>query len=283
MSLHPTLAATNVEYVQIAEMQLFGVSYGAEPLNSRLSRIENNIFGSPCNVSELQRVERIKKTLGIPEIPNKPIPANKPVSVPSKSVPVVKKAAVKVSAKSKTPPEKTINQTSQESYPTVSKLEKTLFNKTYEQENIYKRLDRLEMSLYQSTSKQSLSERVDNLQDTIMGDVNKNKVIKTDSDDSISGKNISEALDILEQRVFSNTFPNQNTESRIEQLENKIFSSASPEDEIDERLERLAAVIDAQPSTQQYQDMSKLRQYQDITTGIGAATLLYMVIQALAH
>lgn len=54
-------------------------------------------------------------------------------------------------------------------YPVVDKLEQKVFNKTFENEDIYVRLSRLEKQTFKKESTLSLNERVDALRDKILG------------------------------------------------------------------------------------------------------------------
>ncbi len=62
-------------------------------------------------------------------------------------------------------------------YPVVDKLEQKVFNKTFENEDIYARLSRLEKHTFQKESTLSLSERTDALRNKILGG---SKLVATD-------------------------------------------------------------------------------------------------------
>lgn len=99
------------------------------------------------------------------------------------------------------------------SYPDVSRIEQSLFGRTFENENISLRLSRIEKSMFSTTySGSSDSQRIDNIIS------NFNQINKY--------PNISQnELSRLESRIFSQNFAQDNPQRRIERLEQQLFGA----------------------------------------------------------
>lgn len=106
----------------------------------------------------------------------------------------------------------------------LSIVEKNVYGKTFETQNLNLRLDRLERSMFNKTyPKMSFEERVNNLF------VNYNNE---------SGKISQDNLVKLERRVFNRTFENDTEQSRISRLEEKMLG-AIQQGELKDRVDTL--------------------------------------------
>lgn len=172
-----------------------------------------------------------------------------------------------------------------EDYPVVSMMENKVLGSSFQKEDIYKRLDRLEIKLFGAVSNKSLSDRVDFLSSAVLGE-SENPRDKEDSegissDDSYSADNPDQLNDLLfqlEKQLLNQTYPNDDTETRISRLESNIFNEKSDNYPIEERINRVAAVVKAEPSNELYKDMAQLKNYQDLGQGVSLAALLIMII-----
>lgn len=99
-----------------------------------------------------------------------------------------------------------------ENYPKITQLEINMFKRTYERENIYKRLSRIEQKIFnQEFKNMPLASRVDNILSNI---------------DAGIMHNISEReLARTETKVLGRTYPNDDTESRITRLEKEMLGA----------------------------------------------------------
>lgn len=126
------------EQITKIETSVLGLNYSKDTDDARLKRIEDEVFGSDYNGSKLSfqtRIDKLNSTLGLESLAE----AKAPVSE------LYKDEADGIS------------------YPVVDSLEMQIFGKDYKDENIYKRLARLEEKTFGSAKKGDLSERTDAL------------------------------------------------------------------------------------------------------------------------
>ena len=169
-------------------------------------------------------------------------------------------------------------------YPIIEQMELKILGKTYINDDIAKRLDRLEIAVFHGVNSDNLSNRVEKLKTAILNKQEKPKEQYEEENvdnPAMDADSINALLDKLETETFKTTYPNESTESRLDRLENKIFNNTSSDNSISNRIERLSAVITAQPSNDLYKDASQLRQYQQVGTGITAAAILLLLIRGL--
>ncbi len=174
-------------------------------------------------------------------------------------------------------------------YPAVDEMEARVFGSVYSQENIYKRLDRLEMKVFGRVTKATLSDRVDVLRNAVNPNPIENRggyitdfppeeiypaaqVPKTKEEQSI-------ILYDLENELLGTVYITEPVETRIARLEKKVFNQSSENYPAQERLQRLCAYVDAKSSDQYYDDQSKLRKYANYANGAKAISILFMILQ----
>ena len=109
-------------------------------------------------------------------------------------------------------------------YPVVDKLEQKVFNKTFENEDIYVRLSRLEKQTFKKESTLSLNERVDALRDKILGGA---RLAATDINpvtEEIILDDGSEYYGDLDEEENSryNYYSYENSKNRIPEIESKF-------------------------------------------------------------
>jgi len=110
-------------------------------------------------------------------------------------------------------------------YPKINLAEKKIFGKTYANEDITTRLSRLENKLFGNNYQyMSLSERTDNI----------NQKIGIGEFSNVSPRELSK----MEQKIFMETYPNDDIDMRITRLEKEIFGAVQG-GEIEERFDTL--------------------------------------------
>lgn len=175
-----------------------------------------------------------------------------------------------------------------EDYPVITKIETKVLGNNFAGEDIYKRLNRLELSVFGKISQKSLSERVDALNDKVIGSEPQNS--NSDEDDDYSSNSapsddddasLNNLLNQMEQQLMSRTYSNDSTESRVSRLENFIFNQSSADYPMQERIERLSTVIKAQPSDEIYKNMAQLKNDQMLGQGISLVALILMIVAGL--
>jgi hypothetical protein len=167
-------APSQAQTVQALEDALFAVHYDQEPIESRLNRLEQTVFGQPQTGSVEARLAKIQKVLS-PNSLGPLSPTAKPSDVASTSGETTGKPAPKPVSQG-TISHGSRNQSSQPvadatDYPTVTQMEQKVFGKTFQQEDITSRLARLEKQVFNVTQNGSLADRVDNLRLVVLGDV----------------------------------------------------------------------------------------------------------------
>jgi hypothetical protein len=261
--ISPCFAAVqdNSSYLSSVELKLFGTKFAKETITKRLDRIEKDVFGIKSSGTQTVRIAKLKTVF-------------KPTSSQ-----IVKKAPVK---KKNITPVKQIKQNPAPNikYTMVDEIEKKVLKKTFSNEDIERRLSRLETIVYGGSVNASLNSRVDNLKTTVFKN-NQSTAEQSYSATQLNSDSVNMLLSKMERDVFNQVYSNDAVESRLSRLEMNIFNSASPEDTVDDRVERLSAVIAARPTEELYKDMSSLRQYQTTTTQISAAAILLLLIQGL--
>ncbi len=208
MSATPTMAAPvqgNTQTVQTLESTLFAVQYDQEPLEARVGRLEDTVFGQRQNGTLEARIEKLKtalspSTLGpLSAQPKNPLPPAKAApknndnqskgspnmataSGLGKKSPLNRPPATSKASKGSYPanfPAPAAGPASatgpapaagESDYPTISQMEQKLFGKTYLQEDITMRLARLEKEVFKVPQSGALSDRMDNLQLVVLGD-----------------------------------------------------------------------------------------------------------------
>lgn len=110
--------------------------------------------------------------------------------------------------------------------PDIIQIEKALFGRSYEKQNISSRLSRIEKSLFSTTyTNANQAQRIDN----IISNFNQMKEYPNIT------KNV---LTKMEKQVFNESFPLNNTKRRIERLEEEVFGAVQS-GEINSRYEAL--------------------------------------------
>jgi len=98
------------------------------------------------------------------------------------------------------------------SYPKVTKIEALIFKQTFVNEDIEKRLARIENKMFRKTnSDMSLAERVD--------------LISNNIDPGVFYDISSEKLSYIENKIFGRQYPNDDTETRIIRLEKEMLGA----------------------------------------------------------
>lgn len=245
------LFANNVlaspEYVNALETKLFGKNYSNENYTQRVDRIEKEIYGTNYMGNNEERLEKIYKIYPEEEILNPPSFSNNN-NYQDEDLPY--------------------EESEYNDYPIVTMLEEQTLLKTYKNEDIYKRLERLEQKIYGNTQNNlSLNERVENLKSQIkITKKNNNNNYYTDNNDYYGYEKdngrISNILQEMEYETFSHSFPSDNSNTRINRLEKYYFGTYQDNMPEKQRLTKLAKVIskkyDSDNFGKSYGDMTRM-------------------------
>jgi len=128
------------------------------------------------------------------------------------------------------------------SYPKITQIEKRLYSKSYENEDIYQRLKRLELTLHKTTSDNiDLATRVDNLSDQLQISAMPGYLLNDISD--------------LESSNFDKVFKKDTPDSRLERLEYHLIG-ALQEGNYKDRIYKLKTLTDQHNVTQYFDSNS---------------------------
>jgi len=244
------------------EQQIWGFEYSKDDTTRRLSRIENNVFGTVSKGTNETRIKKLNEALGFESYED----------------------SLKQAYEIDTTEVAGVN------YPQIDTLEYQIFLTTYEKENIYKRLDRLEKKLFGSTQDGNLASRTDRLKayvkkDTIAQNpsyhIERPYQTTQDIEQYMGSQNRYENSDIyiqlagLESTLFMKTYSQDPVGLRLNRLERKIFQRDFSSDDDNLRIQRLQAAASAQQTAKLYE----ANKIQKITsTGMQLGSILLMIL-----
>ncbi len=143
---------SEIEDITIIERDLFGVEYKEEQPTKRLSRIEEFLFGEKKSGTNAERLKKITDSSGVSTEPKKT------------------ENEKRIAEAEYLPEDKNVT------YPVIDMMEEKVFQKNYQGENVYKRVERLEQKTYGKASEGELSERTDKLKASLLA-INSNENI----------------------------------------------------------------------------------------------------------
>lgn len=181
-----------------------------------------------------------------------------------------------------------------EQYPVIGMMELKVLGNAYPTQDIYQRLNRLELAIFGTVSQKCLSDRMDLLSNAVFGENNNPRYEDsypsyntaksysgTGYGSSSGNDSLSTLLFQIEQEMFNRTYPNETTEQRISRLETYIFNETSSNYPTEERLQRIASVVKAQSSDDLYKDTAQLNKMQNIGQGVSIVAIILMIIAGL--
>ena len=247
------------------EKSIWGFEYSKEDTARRLSRIENNVFGSiNSKASIAQRIKKLNEALGFESFEDS------------------QKQAYEIDQ----------TEVSGVNYPQIDALEYQMFYTTYENENIYKRLERLEKKIFGSSQDGNLAARTDKLKAYIKKDAvaqNPNYHIEKpytqtqDIEQYMGSQNKYESSDVyillagLETTLFSKTYSQDPVGLRLNRLERKIFQRDFSSDDDYLRIQRLQAAASATQTAKLY-EANKIQKYASSGMQIGSLILMILAL-----
>ena len=172
-------------------------------------------------------------------------------------------------------------------YPSIDKIEKQLLGTTYKNENIYKRLERLENKAFGKISYNSLNERVSALQNKFSpseeekDDVKYQTVQSKNNDNKgykyYSPKTYSPELSSLEKKLLGKSYDSEEITKRLSRVEQKLFSKNFSDEDNKTRLERLKSIQKASKNNTEYK-VNKFAKYAATGLQVGGLVLLILAM-----
>ena len=261
-------ASVNDIEAQLSRMEnsIWGFTYEKDDISKRLTRVEKNVFGKANQgLTHENRIKKLNDTLGFE----------------------TKEDQIKLAQKETQEP--FLKEDEDVNYPQIDKIEYQMFQETYEKENIYKRLERLEKKIFGSTQEGNLALRTDRLKAYIQKDEiaqNPNYYLKQPykptkdieqymNSQSRYDSDIFIQISGLETALFNKTYSHDPIGLRLNRLERKIFQRDFSSDDENLRLQRLQAAANAQQTAKLY-EANKIQKY--TSTGIQIGSIILMIL-----
>jgi hypothetical protein len=287
-------------FLSCVENNLFNTNFPKDSLEIRVERIENIMFGRIYPEGPLEKRiiglgkywrTCIPKTSQVQELPP---PPKIPLQTFSKITSPQKSLSQKYIVKNTTTLNKTIKKINtttpdddlEPGYPVVDEIEQKALGTTYKNEDIYKRLDRIEKAVFGGVSDATLSDRVDNLKNKVLGNYtqqNSNESFSSDSESMniVDSDNLEGEVSRLENTVLGMQFSNETIENRLARIETQIFGKPDDNYSVEERIQRLKSFTDASQADDYYKDQAQAQTLNNAAVGVRIFSILFMILQAL--
>lgn len=271
------------------ENSIFGLDYSSQNDETRVKRLEEQIYGVSSGKTLSQRVEKLKTDLSADLIGQEIKPKTDTFEDESDSI------------KEEIPQEdKNVN------YPIVNQLETQVFKKENKGTNINTRLSNLEQKVFNKVYSDDLNSRVERLKSAIAPEqhqvaqsedeyipdyddiLNQNSPTGEDfltsprynrnnsvRDEYSNSSDITIPLAAMEKSVFQRAYGDDNVSNRLSRLESQVLRSNFGQDDPQTRLDRLTSAQRAQKSARKY-DGNKFSQNMSAAMQIGAMLLMVL-------
>lgn len=276
------------------ENSLYGFTYTTSDDASRLSRIEESVYGqSKPNKPINERIASLNKDMSAEQIGQEITPKEDTFAEDQDSY-------KDVIAKEKTPPAG-----ANVDYPSINELERQVFKKEFKNQDLNSRLANLEKkSLGQTYDSEPFATRVERLQAKLKpNSFMDNSIAQSSNDfyddgaipldknykldeyqppefdyDSYNSRNSKPAktnLASVEKSIFKKSYNSDSTENRLSRLESTMFGTTFNSDTQEVRLNRISSAYKAAKSASRY-DSNKFSQ--NMATAMQIGTILLMIL-----
>lgn len=294
ISISPCLGATQYSSIlDNIENSLYGFTYTTSDDATRLSRIEQTVYGqAKSNKSISDRVSSLKKDMSADLIGHEITPKEDTFMEEDDSY-----KEEKLAQNSVPPAGANVD------YPSINELEKEIFKQEFKTKDLNSRLASLEQkSLGKTYESEPFSARVERLQAKIKPKSFMNNSIAQSSNgfydedvvqldknykldeyqppefdyDAYNSRNAKPTnLATVEKAIFKRTFGNDNMDNRLSRLESTMFGTTFATDSENDRLRRISSAYKATKSASKY-DSNKFSQ--NMATAMQIGTLLLMIL-----
>ncbi len=285
---NPCIASQYGAILDNLENSLYGFTYTTSDDASRLSRIEESVYGqSKPNKSVNERIASLKKDMAADLIGQEITPKEDTFAEDEY------KYNDKIAEEKMPPAGANVD------YPSVNELEQQIFKQQFKNQDLNSRLAKLEKeALGRTFETDAFSSRVERLQAKIKPEsLMENKIaqdegtIPLDKDYSLSGyeppefdydayntrnkKSEKVNLASVEKSIFKHSFNNENMNNRLARLESTMFGTTFDSDTQEDRLRRISSAYKAQKTASRY-DSNKFSQ--NMATAMQIGTILLMIL-----
>ena len=270
------------------ENEIFGFQYGNESDETRLSRIEESVYGQAVGGATQDRIAKLTKDLSANEIGKEIAP----------------KEDTFMDETGDYADEQPVAQGPNVDYPAVNELEMQVFNKEFKNQDISVRLSKLEQQTFGKTYNDDLSTRVDRLKAEIKpSSLMDNEIAQSSNgfyDDEVVELDKNYHLDRyeppsfdydaynarhsspkrtnlagIEKSMFKQAYNNDDMNNRLSRIESGMFGTTFENDAQQDRINRIASAYSAQKTAGTY-DSNKFSQ--NMATAMQIGTLILMVL-----
>ena len=250
------------------EDSMLGATYQNEKTENRLSRLEEYVYGTKKNGNTSERLKRLAKDLNADVIGEDTTACEKPQTPvfeypedSSVDYPIIDDVERNLKIKS---------QPAQSLHSRLVAIEKQIFNKVYDTDDFYTRVERIKGEVY----KNSVAQKYEDDDEILLPEYNSDSILnryRTDRYGNFDNPRISK----LERKILGNQYNDENENDRLARLENAMFDTEFYYDDTTERLERLEGAVKGQKSAAKY-DNNKLQQRINTALQIGAMILMVL-------
>ena len=256
------------------ENAVLGVDYSNQKIDQRLIRLEEYVYGRKNTGTAAERIKRLAKDLNADVIGQETVPdenmaaeqIDEEYADSSVDYPVLDDVEKKLSIKS-TP--------NQSLHSRIAAIEKNMFNKVYETDDFYTRVERIKDKAYTGSELIADDEGI-SIPEVSTDEFNMQNILPRKRNyQNGSTTNSDNKLALLEQKVLNNTFPDENNNDRLARLESYVFDTEFYYDNEHDRLERLESALKAQRTADKY-DNNRFQQKLNTALQIGAMVLMVL-------
>ncbi|MCD7780610.1 MAG: hypothetical protein LUH05_08065 [Candidatus Gastranaerophilales bacterium] len=269
---------TTNDVISAIENNFWGYDYSNESETKRLERIENHLYGEKKSGNIQKRLENIQNDTGIA------IEEKKPQTVSKEDLNNNNKTVQKISEIPQN-----LKEDSSVEYPIVDKMEEEILHTTYKNENIYNRLNRLEEKVFNKTSNEDLSTRVNklasaiapaqkNYQNQSYSSQNQDNYYSNSGFNSVDDTAMPFQIAVIEEDLLRKSYVDDNISNRLGRLEQKLFNRTFTNDNDVTRLQRIMVAYEAKKNSYKYENNRKM---QNMATFSQIGGLLLMILAIL--
>ena len=273
------------------ENNLFGIEYSKQSDATRLSRIEEQVYGEAKTGNIKARLSALSEDIASNQMGQEITPKRDTFE------------EEEIIAQTDSAPDNP-----KIDYPVVNDIEEQIFGKTYKNLDINTRLSKLEKEIFKKTYEDTLSERVERLKEKIAYNPKQNEIegknyyydeqnnyFSPDSlaqnysnayfnsqkgdeiDKKIADRDFRAKLNKLEKNIFKQSFTGDTIDNRLSRLESSIFNSNFSNDKEITRLKRISSAVNAQKSAKKY-DSNGFQQKMATAVKIGMFVLMVVAM-----
>lgn len=284
-------AASNIEILNKIENSLFGFEYNNEDEAARVSRIEENVYGTASSGAINQRIAKLNKDLGAELYGQEIEPCEDTLAREEEQREVLSSQEANID------------------YPVINELEKSVFNKEYKNLGVKDRLAQLEKKVFtKDYANDDLSTRVDRLREQVRPQglqQNLANAVDTFHTDgyyppaidydgmTIGGTSSSFGSDsygypqraskkinlsTVENALYHQNFKNDSMSNRLSRVEQSMFGESFSDEDEGTRIGRISSAFNAQKSASKY-DSNKFTQ--NMSTAMQIGTMILMILACI--